>query len=138
MPTWLFLVILFQLKHFIADYPLQGRYMLRKFSSGWAWVLPLATHAAVHASMTFLLVFMFVGWHAGVFLAVFDFVIHFTMDRIKASPNMLGRFKALTGETASTATATQWRSNDHFWWALGFDQMVHHLTHYAIIWWILR
>lgn len=25
------------------------------------------------------------------------------------------------------------KSNTYFWWALGLDQMVHHLTHYVFI-----
>lgn len=33
--------LLFQAKHFLADYPLQGRYMLGKFADGKEFVLPL-------------------------------------------------------------------------------------------------
>ena len=65
-------------------------------------------------------------------------VVHFTMDRIKASPNMLGRFKPLTKETYPTANEAAIKSNTYFWWSLGLDQGVHHLTHYVIIWWLVR
>jgi hypothetical protein len=82
----------------------------------------------------------------------FDFAVHFTMDRVKASPNMLGQFKALSGREAFMATTdlgfpamteldhaqqevsrAALTGNKLFWLAVGFDQMIHHLTHYAII-----
>lgn len=116
------LLIVFQIKHFICDFPLQGQYMLGKFKGGWAWVKPLSAHAAVHAGCTALICFWWASPSDIWFLPVFDFVVHFLQDRLKASPNLLGRWKA---------------DNKFFWWALGQDQMVHHLTHYAIIWWLI-
>lgn len=53
-------------------------------------------------------------------LSICDFIIHFTMDRFKSGPRYLGRFSDISKTT--------------FWAALGFDQMVHHLTHLWIIW----
>lgn len=160
MITTLFvLLIVYQIKHFLADYPLQGAYMLKKFMGGWDWVLPLAAHAGVHGLFTLaicLIVAPTMWW-----LALVDFVIHFTMDRIKASPNLLGRFKALSGsefmqikplledvERWQGAGYTNFpddhkdalarmRNNTYFWWSLGLDQMVHHLTHYLIIFLLL-
>lgn len=111
------LLILFQIKHFVADYPLQTRYMLGKFKEH-GWIKPLAAHCGVHAGFTFAIAFAFVDFGLSLFVALLDFVIHFTMDRIKASPKLLGRFTAI---------------DPKFWWALGFDQMIHHLTHYLII-----
>lgn len=122
------LLILFQCKHFIADYPLQGRYMLGKFKTGTAWIMPLVCHAMVHNLFTFIICLGYLLYRApgpnlqwGILclcLAWGDFIIHFVVDRIKASPNMLGRFEI---------------KDPRFWWALGADQMAHHLTHYFII-----
>jgi hypothetical protein len=120
------LLVVYQLKHFLADYPLQGTYMLGKFKLH-GWVRPLAAHAGVHGLLTLAIALLFIGkksFFVPVALAVFDFTIHFTMDRIKASPNMLGRFKDFYDK--------------RFWWSLGFDQMVHHLTHYTIIYVLVR
>lgn len=121
---FLLIAIMYQIKHFICDYPLQTPYMLGKFKPGWEFLGPLAAHCGVHALFTFTLssyllwdresTFFFAGWLASV-----DFVIHFIMDRIKAGPKYLGRFKDMY--------------HKYFWWSLGFDQMVHHLTHYFII-----
>lgn len=111
-------MVVFQLKHFIADFPLQREYMLKKVSPNWDFLLPLSLHSAVHAVLT-LSICMVVNpslW----WLAIADFVIHFLMDRIKSGPRYLGRFND--------------RNRPGFWNALGFDQMIHHLTHLWIVW----
>lgn len=113
------LLVSFQIKHFACDYPLQGRFMLGKFKSGMEWVLPLAAHAVVHAVGTFLIA-LASTWspRLALQLATVDYLVHFVVDRVKASPNLLGRWKP---------------DNKYFWWALGADQMAHHLTHYVLI-----
>ena len=82
-------------------------------------------------------------------LALLDAGIHFIMDRVKASPNLLGRWKALSGAEMRNILSyehtivlgkfkSELRGNVLFWWSLGFDQMVHHLTHYSLIYLMLR
>ena len=171
---WILLVV-FQFKHFLADYILQGTYMLGKFKDK-GWVLPLAAHCGVHLLFTTVIAFsVFVHaalttvtadfqstnlyiallMIAGIFGLV-DFIIHFVMDRIKASPKLLGRFQALSkkemiasidyerevNERKYTDTFKakmmehvnkERKSNVLFWWSLGFDQMVHHLTDILLI-----
>ena len=112
------LLVAFQLKHFIADYPLQTQYMLGK-TKATGWIKPLAAHAAVHAWFTFLIILFISPDNYLLYLLVLvDFVIHFTVDRIKASPKLGGKFNP---------------TQPYFWWALGADQMAHHLTHYVFI-----
>lgn len=130
------LLIAFQAKHFVADYPLQRRFMLGKFRDDLGFVLPLLAHVGVHAVGTFLITCWF-GVVQALFLALVDAAVHFVMDRVKASKKMLGRFKPLTAETAPTATEEQWTQNNYFWWSLGLDQAVHHLTHYGVILWVI-
>jgi hypothetical protein len=112
------LFVVFQLKHFVADFPLQNRYMLQKQRSDWSFLGPLALHCAIHAVLTLAIVLVVqprLWW-----LSICDFIIHFMMDRIKAGPRYLGRYSDITKTS--------------FWAALGLDQMVHHLTHLWIIW----
>ena len=111
------LLVLFQLKHFVCDYPLQNQYMLGKMQAT-GWKLPLAAHAAVHSLATYIITMYFVGPFTAILFALADFIIHFTVDRIKASPKLGGRFNP---------------TQPYFWWALGADQMAHHLTHYLFI-----
>lgn len=115
------LLILFQLKHFVCDYPLQGQYMLKKANKR-GWFLPLLTHASVHAFGTMVILSEIKALNMW-WLSLVDLFIHFTMDRIKASPSILNRWAP---------------DKPYFWWALGFDQMVHYLTHYFIIWMLLK
>lgn len=161
LATVFVLLVVYQLKHWLADYPLQRPWMLGKFKEGWAYVPPLAAHAFVHGSFTF--VIAFVARHdldLACALAGFDFIMHFAMDRIKASPKLMGRWKPLSateyakiqgwmkdfdGFTSRddyrqstivkqrAENVAKLRGNRMFWHALGIDQMVHHLTHYAII-----
>jgi len=116
------LLVVYQIKHLVADYFLQGKYMLGKFKEH-GWGQPLTAHVSVHAVFTFIICLSFgVSLLYSVALAALDFVVHFVVDRIKASPNLLGRWKP---------------TEKQFWWALGVDQMMHHLTHYVIIFAIL-
>lgn len=146
------LLLLFQLKHFLCDYPLQGKYMLGKFLPYPKFIVPLTAHCFVHLSITYLICYYYRP-DLAFYLAWLDFVCHFIMDRIKASPNLLGRFKPLTAEMYkfnyeglqiqlknkwdTTKTKTVLKHNTYFWWSLGLDQMVHHCTHYLIIYLLL-
>lgn len=160
-----FFLGLYQVKHWVCDYPLQRPWMLGKFAKWPAWVAPLAAHAAVHGAFTFFIVWAFFGWHSagavfGLKAALADAAIHFVVDRIKASPKLGGRWKALSAKeygqalydsktcidftseaswakTGSARAQAQQRLSDNrmFWNVLGLDQMAHHLTHYGIVLW---
>ena len=140
------LLLFYQAKHFVADFPLQGTYMLGKFKPDWGFFLPLLAHASVHGAMTLALC-LWVN-PAYWWLALIDMAVHFCMDRIKAGPKYLGRFKPLTAPEFKKAFDTYKNTEDKeprdiargklkgnvlFWWSLGLDQTVHHLTHYFII-----
>lgn len=116
------LLVTFQVKHFLGDYVLQTGWMARgKSQSGLDFVLPLFSHSIVHASLTLAIVLLvdYRLWY----LALLDFAVHFVLDRVKSSPLLLGRF----GDP----------NRSSYWLPLGFDQMAHHLTHYAIIYLLL-
>lgn len=152
---WILLII-YQIKHFLCDYPFQGKYMLGKFKPFPEYILPLLVHSFVHGLATFGIALCFRPALA-LPLGLFDMLVHFIVDRVKASPKLLGRFKAVS---ASEYRAIQhgseydgvnaelllhkWncvdklKSNVYFWWALGADQMAHHLTHYFIIFLLLN
>lgn len=146
----LFWCVIFQVKHLAADYFWQTDWMLNKFKGGIGWILPLMSHCFVHAALTGVLAVVFFG-PSKAYVAIIDFVLHFAMDRIKASPNMLGRFKPLYGadwlackenlkhSLAEPKAASQKKldSNKWFWRSLGIDQFVHHITHYYILYLML-
>ena len=115
------LLVVFQIKHFICDYPLQIQYMLGKMNKT-GWIFPLLSHSAVHAFGTFVIV-SFYDIYLAIYLALIDLVLHFIVDRLKASPKIGGRFKL---------------EQPYFWWALGADQMTHHIINYVFIYIILN
>lgn len=161
--TVFILLIIFQIKHFLADYPLQTTYMLGKFKEK-DWLLPLSSHSFCHSLFT---IFISMSFTNNILVSlscgIIDFILHSIMDRVKASPKMLGKYQALSkdqykGLLESKALAVsgskaiqlgqplvdesnrlvkeidaKFKSNVYFWYALGLDQMVHHLTHYLII-----
>lgn len=109
--------VLFQLKHWVCDYPLQTEYMLEKAKAN--WFLPLFSHSGVHALGTFILVFWGltsfgvehkVSLQLSLILGICDLVFHFIVDYFKAQP------------------LNKWTPNNKlFWWLLGLDQLFHHL-----------
>jgi hypothetical protein len=113
------LLVIFHVKHFLADFPLQFNFMLKyKVSPNWQFLIPLSLHCLTHSSFTLLICLVIdpsYWW-----LAIVDFGVHFVMDRLKAGPRYLGRFND--------------PSKSSFWISLGFDQMVHHLTDILVIW----
>ena len=117
----LILLVVFQIKHFICDYPLQIQYMLGKMNKT-GWFFPLLSHSAVHAFGTFVIV-SFYSIYLAIYLALIDLVLHFIVDRLKASQKIGGRFKP---------------DQPYFWWALGADQMTHHIINYVFIYIILN
>lgn len=128
------LLIAFQVKHFLADYPLQNSYMLQKFKKDWSFFVPLLCHSFIHCIITFFISYLYSkDFKISILLSLFDMVVHFIMDRIKAGPKYLGRFKALSASEYLQSTDSQKKSNTLFWYSLGLDQMIHHLTHYYII-----
>jgi hypothetical protein len=111
----LILLVIFQLKHLVADYIFQTKYMLGKFKDT-SWVLPLSAHALVHGSITFAIIASYIGIFNGVLIGLIDFIIHFVIDRLKV-----------------IASRKVTIDKPKFWIALGVDQMCHHLTHYSFI-----
>lgn len=124
LETLFTLLVAFQIKHFLADYPLQTTRMLDKAKTNLEWIAPLVQHCSVHAAGTFIITAGFThSWRFAVMLTAVDFSIHFLIDRLKASPFLGGRFKP---------------NQNYYWWALGADQMAHHLTHYGLIFLIIQ
>ena len=115
------LLAIYQFKHFIADFILQNNYMLKKIRPGWDFILPLALHCLLHAGLTLVICLFYrpsVWW-----LALVDFGVHFATDRIRSGPRYLGRYNDV--------------HQTLFWWILGLDQLIHHLTHLWIVWMIV-
>lgn len=123
MTLLILLLVLFETKHFVADYLLQSQYMLGKSKPFPQFILPLAFHSYIHAILSYLIVFLTLfDTKLALAIAAIDFITHFIIDRIKADPNLLGRYDP---------------TQRNFWWSLGFDQYLHHLIHIYFVYAIL-
>lgn len=116
------LVAALLVKHFIADFVLQSKFILdNRHTYGHPGGL---LHAGIHAIGTLLVLWLFsVDVTLALILAAAEGVIHYHIDWIK---DRFGRRHALAS------------SDKAFWISLGFDQLLHHLTYVAIVLVVLR
>jgi hypothetical protein len=105
-------VVIFQFKHLLADFILQTPWMAQGKEKPQGWLAPLTAHAGVHGVLTGAILGITAPGYA--VLGIVDFAVHFSIDRAKG---LLSReFDADT-------------TNTSFWWLIGIDQTLHHLTH---------
>ena len=98
-------------KHVVADFFLQNAWMAMGKDARTGWALPLLAHVAIHGVLTTALVAAVQPklW----FIGLIDFAIHITIDRSKGF--LVARYGIAPG-------------NPWFWWLIGIDQALHHLT----------
>jgi len=107
-------VALFIIKHLLADFILQTSWMAKGKEQTEGWLAPLFAHVAVHAMGTLLIALLLAPQMA--WLALVDLGIHGLIDKSKTLIQQRYHFKI--HEAA-------------YWWLLGTDQTLHHLTHLA-------
>lgn len=110
---WLFI------KHFICDFPLQSHPWIYQNKAIYGH-LSGVVHAAIHGIGTYFVLAIFNVEAAGI-LAVVDCLVHYHIDWSKVNINKRFNLKA--------------DNSNWFWFTLGFDQLLHHLTYFAMIWW---
>jgi len=108
------------IKHFICDFPLQMFPFLYN-NKGKYLHLGGIIHAASHGLGTALVLAPFIGT-AGITIGLIDLLVHYHIDWAKM--NLSNKYKL-------TPTASEW-----FWVLLGFDQFLHHLTYFAIVYYV--
>jgi len=115
MTTLLWLLVAFQIKHFICDFPLQSFPYMYK-NKGTYGHLGGFLHAGVHAVGTTLIGWLF-HFPLGLIelLVILDFVVHYHIDWAKMKLNAHYGWGPLTSEK--------------FWILLGIDQLLHQLTY---------
>ena len=104
-------MLLLTVKHVVADFFLQNSWMALGKDQKTGWALPLLVHCAIHGALTTALVLIIAPrfW----FIGLVDFAIHICVDRAKG----------LCVSTFDVHPGHQW-----FWWLIGIDQALHHLT----------
>lgn len=123
MMPFILLFFLFQIKHLVVDFFLQGPYMyLNKGTFGHPGGL---LHAGLHGVVSLIMLVWLFGVHhqsALLWLAticVAEFVIHYLVDWAKMNLNRIRGWGPNTSE---------W-----FWYSLGVDQFLHQITYLGMI-----
>ena len=108
-------MLLFTVKHIIADFLLQTAWMAHGKDQKTGWGLPLLVHCLIHLAVALALILIIAPrfW----FLALIDFAIHIVIDRVK-------------GLVASSFNVTV--EHPWFWTLIGVDQTLHHLTGFGL------
>jgi Protein of unknown function (DUF3307) len=108
--------VVFLIKHLLADFILQNRWMAYGKAQRRGWSLPMMAHISVHGMMTALILLPITPdlvWLAGI-----DMLAHFLIDKSKA---MLSQFLKVDPDSTE------------FWWLMGLDQTLHHATHLTLV-----
>lgn len=106
-------------KHVIADFLLQNHWMAAGKDAKTGWAFPLLLHCLIHGVLTTALMAVIAPrWW---FIGLVDFIVHLMIDRAKGF--CVARFDV---------TPTHRR----FWWLIGIDQALHHLTGFALAIWL--
>ena len=105
------------IKHFICDFPLQANSWMYRNKGTYLHPGGIA-HAGIHSMGTLLVLAPFIG-SASLMYAVIDMIVHYHIDWAKM--NISKRYDL------------QPNNSECFWILLGFDQLLHHLTYFMII-----
>jgi len=107
--------LLMVVKHVLADFILQTRWMALGKDGRTGWALPLLVHCSIHGIATTVIVVALEPrlW----FLGAVDFVIHLICDRAKG----------FTVSRLALSPTDAW-----FWWLLGIDQALHHTSDFVL------
>ncbi len=101
--------------HFLADFtPLSTAWMLKAKQFGKP-LLPIASHAAVHACLMGVVLLFFVSPEKALMLAVIQLLAHFCIDTWK-------------GRMSIWFPSLQDATQKEYWMLLGFDQLLHQAT----------
>lgn len=105
------------IKHFICDFPLQANPWLYRNKGTYMHPGGIA-HAGIHALGTLLVLAPFIGSLSMLYAAI-DMLVHYHIDWAKM--NISKRYDL------------QPNNSERFWILLGFDQLLHHITYFIII-----
>ncbi len=110
------------IKHFICDFPLQAFPWI--YNNKGRYLHPGGiVHAGLHGIGTSLVLFPFVG-SATFIYGLVDMVVHYHIDWAKMNLSEHYDLKPSNSE--------------RFWILLGLDQLLHHLTYFAIIYYAFK
>ena len=127
----LILLLIFQVKHYIADYPLQFSSMYENKENKEGWIEPLFLHSLTHAGMTYLIV--------SVYMSFFTYSEELTVGYLVFVVLIASAFDMSTHFVTAMWRAAKRKgpNTKSFWINLGIDQMVHRVAGVIIVFYIV-
>lgn len=111
------------IKHFIGDFPLQMFPWI--YQNKGLYLHPAGiVHAGIHGIGTFIVLSFFIDVNTSIMLAMLDMLLHYHIDWAKMNVSRHYDLKP--------------NNSEWFWILLGFDQLLHHLTYFAIIYYVFK
>jgi hypothetical protein len=110
------------IKHFICDFPLQANPWIYRNKGTYMHPGGIA-HASIHALGTLLVLAPFIG-SASILYATIDMLVHYHIDWSKMK--------------ISKRYDLQPNNSERFWILLGFDQLLHHITYFVIVYYAFK
>lgn len=111
------------IKHFICDFPLQMFPWLYQ-NKGRYLHLGGIVHAGSHGIGTLIVLSFFIDMRMAALLATIDFLLHYHIDWAKMNLSDYYDLKP--------------NNSEWFWLLLGLDQLLHHLTYFAIVYYAFK
>lgn len=106
------LLLYLVIKHFLADFPLQTKWMVNHKGRN---IHALVTHVGIHVLMSsVVLLFLKIQFWKLLFLVFFEFLFHMMVDYLKVQKEFGGKYT--TDERG-------------YWFYLGLDQMFHQISY---------
>lgn len=116
--TFLNILLLLNLKHFICDFPLQA-FPFQYTNKGTYGHIGGVLHSVIHIVGSFLVLYFFVPLELAFVLSIFDGMVHYHIDWAKVNIGKHYNLKPTNSEM--------------FWVLLGIDQLLHSLTYFAMV-----
>jgi hypothetical protein len=111
------------IKHFICDFPLQMFPWVYR-NKGQYFHPGGIVHAFIHGAGTIVVLYYFLDIRNAILFASIDAIMHYHIDWAKM--NLSAHFQLKPDNS-------EW-----FWLLLGFDQLLHHLTYFTIIYYAFK
>lgn len=110
------------IKHFVFDFILQGPYQyLNKGTYGHPGGI---LHSGLQAVGSFIVLVPFVGFTVALaVVCAIEFLVHYHVDWAKMNLNKRWGLKP--------------DNSEYFWWLLGADQLLHYLTYFGMIFFLI-
>lgn len=125
LTSFFFLLVIFQLKHFTGNFSLRNLYLSNSFYTtdsynGPPIISTLLIHSLVHAVITLgiTLIVRPSAWY----LSLIDLAAHFSLDYIKLSKKLLGRWDV---------------HHPLFWWGLDLVKLGHNFVYFYFVYFLL-